>query len=473
MVDTRTSMSGGTGAADEAYCATCGTSYAAGTVRCPQDGGTLVNFRSTQDPWIGRVLDGRYEIRSAIGAGGMGAVYRGKQLTMDREVAIKVIKSTVVADREVAKRFLREARLSSRLVSGNIVTVFDSGQTDDGSLYLVMELIDGKTLASVIAASSPITSRRVASIGRQLCDALETAHELGIVHRDLKPHNVMVLSTALGRDQIKVLDFGLAKSITGDSMSQITATHAMLGTPAYMAPEQIENGMIDGRTDLYAVGCILYEMLAGRPPFQAAQITALFAMHLGEAPPPLPADVPPTLARTVMRLLEKSPDARFASAAELRAVLDEVSPATPVTGVPVVSAAALSAARPVAPARRRGLVLGSALALVVALGVGAFVFVTRHTPPAAEPSAVKPTSNVVAPEPPRTPPPPPIAVPSPAAVLVPAPVPAPVTTTPKTTKATKATRPAKHAKPKPDAPPTTTTKPVSPPDELPLAPIRR
>ena len=252
--------------AEEAYCSACGQSFPSETKVCPNDGARLIRLAAQRDDLIGRVLDERYEIRAPLGKGGMGTVYRGWQLSVDREVAIKVIHPKLSGDRSAVKRFLREARLASRLSQPNIVNVYDFGQSET-VLYLVMELLRGHTLAAELGQGRRINPRRTVVIASQLCDALEAAHAQGIVHRDLKPSNIVILDDPPGRDLIKVLDFGLAKSLIQDSGSVVTNTDALLGTPLYMAPEQIEGKVSDQRADLYSLGCILYEMLSGRPPF--------------------------------------------------------------------------------------------------------------------------------------------------------------------------------------------------------------
>ncbi len=304
----------------ESYCAACGRSYTEANEFCPQDGTRLVKFAARVDPMIGRVLDERFEVRARLGRGGMGTVYRAWQRSVDREVAIKVIDAKLAHDRVAAKRFLREARLASRLSQPSIVNVHDFGQAEDGVLYLVMELLRGRTLAQVAADEGALTSRRAIAIGVQLCDALEAAHALDIVHRDLKPQNVVILDDPPGRDLVKVLDFGLAKSLAGDS-TVVTRTDGVLGTPLYMPPEVIQGLGADARSDLYSLGCMLYELLTGAPPFMDPSANMVFAKHLSETAAPLPASVPAPVRELVDALLAKDPDGRPASAAEVRATL--------------------------------------------------------------------------------------------------------------------------------------------------------
>ncbi|CAN5835996.1 hypothetical protein BH11MYX2_BH11MYX2_20660 [soil metagenome] len=304
---------------------------------CPHDGTKLVRFKATADTMLGKILDGRYQIKKAIGEGGMGTVYSAMQMSVDREVAIKVVHPSISTEREAAKRFLREARLASRLNAPNIVNVYDFGQSDENILYLVMEMVKGATLGAMLLAMGSLPPSRVVGMALQLCDALEAAHQQGIVHRDLKPGNIIVAREMQGHDLVKVLDFGLAKSNSAEgSLAGITSTHSLLGTPLYMAPEMIEGSPVDGRTDLYALGCIMHELLTGFPPFNDTAISALFAKHLQEPPPALPPNVPPELGEIIRRLMAKRPDDRFPDAQTLRDALFTVAVDTPSSGTPIL-----------------------------------------------------------------------------------------------------------------------------------------
>ncbi|HEX4455957.1 MAG TPA: serine/threonine-protein kinase [Kofleriaceae bacterium] len=303
----------------EWYCPTCEQLFASGE-RCPTDGTRLVKVTPRTDPLLGRDLEGRYTIVEKLGEGGMGAVYRGTQHSVGREVAIKVITPSLVSHTEVIKRFLREAKLASRLSHPNAVGVLDFGQTSDGVFYLAMELVKGRTLDDVFRADGAFRPERVVRIGTQICDALAGAEALKIVHRDLKPSNIMVLDGT--RDLIKVLDFGLAKSVAPDSAATtMTGSGALLGTPAFMPPELALGQPCDGRADLYSLGCILYLLASGRLPFTATNVHELIASHAGETPPPM-INVPDALAQVIARLLEKDPAARYQTAAETQAALD-------------------------------------------------------------------------------------------------------------------------------------------------------
>lgn len=339
---------------DEAYCAACGRSYPVDVTSCPEDAARLTKLTAQPDPLLGRVFDERYEVRSALGRGGMGTVYRGWQLSVDREVAIKVIHPKLSDDRIAVKRFLREARLSSRLNQPNVVNVYDFGQTPDGILYIAMELLRGHTLARELESQRPLPLRRAVTIALQICDALDAAHAQGIVHRDLKPGNIVILDDPPGRDLVKVLDFGLAKSLVSDTSSIVTNTTAILGTPLYMPPEQIEGKPSDQRADIYSFGCILHHMLAGTPPFMRDSVNLILSAHLSDEPPQLPIGVPQAVVDVIRRMMAKDPRQRVASVAVTREVLQRVASGGALIGdesftspdvrLPVVAAFAETAA---------------------------------------------------------------------------------------------------------------------------------
>ncbi|MEO8698543.1 MAG: protein kinase [Kofleriaceae bacterium] len=390
-----TVAAGFAGDRDEAYCATCEHSFPLHFDMCPNDGTRLTKLRSLADALIGRVFDGRYEIRAALGEGGMGTVYRGCQLSVDREVAIKVIHPKLASDHTTVKRFLREARLASRLSQANIVNVYDFGQSEDGVLYLVMELLRGHTLAAILDQTvSGLAVKRILAIGIQLCDALQAAHALGIVHRDLKPGNIVVLDAGSGRDQIKVLDFGLAKSLASDATSHVTNSSALVGTPLYMAPEQIENKASDQRADLYSVGCILYHLVTGTAAYYSESINLVLAGHLYEPIPALPANVPPQLVALIEALLQKDPANRPGSALDVRAALEAISENRLLESGPVVPRPSMAPTQPLpaahpisapAPAagNRRWLVLVLALAIAGVAATAVYVALARDDQPQA------------------------------------------------------------------------------------------
>ena len=307
----------------ERYCPTCERSFS-GRDRCPEDDTVLVRLAAPADRLVGSEIDQRYTIQRRIGAGGMGAVYGAVQHSVGREVAIKVVNPSLVDDPFIIKRFLREAKLTSRLSHPNAVAVLDFGQTPDGLFYLVMELITGRTLSQVLKADGPFAPARVVRIGSQILDALIGAHQLSIVHRDLKPSNVIVIESAPGRDLVKVLDFGLAKSLSHETtMTSVTGSGALLGTPAYMPPEVATGGEADARGDLYSLGVILYQLASGRLPFVGESVHELLVKLARETAPPLESfGVPAPLARVIEKMMARNPADRYPSAALAQAALD-------------------------------------------------------------------------------------------------------------------------------------------------------
>ncbi|HJS57715.1 MAG TPA: serine/threonine-protein kinase, partial [Vicinamibacteria bacterium] len=265
---------------------------------------------------------GRYQVVQKLGAGAFGTVYKAKDKILGRMVAIKTIRMEGLAAaaagvEEMVARFEREARVSAQLKHPNIVTIYDVGQSE-GLSYLAMEFIDGVGLDKIIAQAGRLPVERVASIGAQVADALDFAHKNGVVHRDIKPANIMIEAG----DRVKVTDFGIAKAT--DSGEHLTVTGSLLGTPSYMSPEQARGQELDGRSDLFSVGCVLYEMVTGRKAFRGESITALLFKIITEEPPPLreaQVNIPDALEHVILKALSKGQDSRYASGAELRAEL--------------------------------------------------------------------------------------------------------------------------------------------------------
>ena len=236
------------------------------------------------DPFIGTIVGERYRIVSRIGVGGMGAVYRAEHTMMRRDLAIKVLLPELSGKEEFARRFEREAESASRLDHPNIITTTDFGRTGDGSLFLAMEFLAGTSLGAAIAAG-PMRIERALAIERQILRGLDHAHAAGVVHRDLKPENIMLVERDGQRDVVKILDFGIAKVTEPQSGGQaLTQAGVIFGTPEYLSPEQALGEAVDARADIYAAGVILYEMLAGRRPFESEDKVKIISMHLAHAP---------------------------------------------------------------------------------------------------------------------------------------------------------------------------------------------
>lgn len=325
-------------------CRVCGQGWTGAKPgdRCPtNDGGILidqaVHEKFYADTFIGQLVSGKYAIVGKLGEGGFGSVYRAIQYPVGRTVAVKVIASGEANDEELRGRFFREARVVSKLSNRAIVTLHDYGEDEDGTLFMVFEYIAGRLLADLIA-EGPMNPARAVYLVQQVLGALAEAHEAGLIHRDLKPGNVMVTETALGTEDVKVLDFGIAKLQNPDSMDDVrTREGVVLGTPRYMSPEQSQDLKLDGRSDLYAMGVILYEMLVGRPPFEGNIPFDILLAHIQNPVPPIPPAlmVPPALEAAVMKALAKKPADRFASAEEMSRTLLEA-----VGGGPGVSSGA-------------------------------------------------------------------------------------------------------------------------------------
>jgi eukaryotic-like serine/threonine-protein kinase len=279
------------------------------------------------DPLLGMILADRYRIVESIGRGGMGVVYKVQHTRIGKLLAMKVLSGEMSQNPEVVRRFKREALAVSKLGSPNTVQVFDFG-VSEGLTYLVMELVSGRNLGRVLQAEGPMPFMRLGRIVLQVCNSLAEAHRKGIVHRDVKPENVMLVPVEGGGEVAKVLDFGLAKLREGEGVNDVTCQGTIVGTPNYMAPEQIQGLEVDARTDVYSVGALMYRLATGHTPFRAASPMAVLSKHLHEIPIP-PADRAPELgiplgfSRLVMRALRKDPGDRFATVEALQALLVE------------------------------------------------------------------------------------------------------------------------------------------------------
>ena len=283
----------------------------------------------TFPPAIGDELDGRYRILDHLGSGGMGEVFLAQHIALHRTEALKILKSSLASTQESVTRFRREARATNRLQHPNIVRVYDFGQLPDGRFYLSTEYVDGENLASLLANNGPMPAGRAVRILAQLADAMAHAHERGVVHRDLKPGNLMLISKRKRSDVLKVLDFGIAKIIAPDYEDSVASSSDMFyGTPEYVAPERLQGAAINPSVDIYAVGCIGYEMLTGAAPFEGRPMEVLHHHMSTEPAPPSsrcsPGSVSEMLDAVLLHCLEKKPVDRYQSAANLAATLRQL-----------------------------------------------------------------------------------------------------------------------------------------------------
>jgi serine/threonine-protein kinase len=268
---------------------------------------------------------GQYELKRPLGSGGMGEVYLAEHALLRRPCAIKLIRPEKAGDSSTLRRFEREVQATAKLRQPNVVEVYDYGRTEDGRFYYVMEYLSGPTLEEMVARYGPLASGRAVALLRQLCKALHEAHKVGLIHRDLKPGNVIVSCQGGQHDLAKLLDFGLVQDLGAATDGRLTEVGLVLGTPAYMSPEQASgSSALDARSDIYSLGCVGFYALTGRPVFEGHSIGQLIAAHLTRSPPDLAGvrpDVPPDLAAVIHRCLAKEPADRFADVAELERTL--------------------------------------------------------------------------------------------------------------------------------------------------------
>jgi serine/threonine protein kinase len=306
-------------------CRTCGSRFSGDARFCPFDAEPLtVTLDVTpRDPLLGTVVDDRYEIEAVLGEGGMGTVYRARHRVLDKKLAMKVLRADLSRDADLGVRFLREAKAAASIAHPSVVQITDFGNLPSGQPYFVMELLVGASLSAILRKGGPLPAARAVRLLLQMVDALGAAHEAGVVHRDLKPDNILICPVQ-GGETVKVLDFGLAK-VAGQS--RLTKAGLVFGTPHYMSPEQASGGTVDERTDLYALGIVMYEMFTGRVPFEADTYMGVLTKHIYVAPTPpsvLLGGVGElgALEQVTLRCLEKKPERRYAS---MRALADELS----------------------------------------------------------------------------------------------------------------------------------------------------
>jgi len=294
-------------------------------VVAPATGRTVVaKIAATEGPsdnLVGRLIDNKYKVESVIGEGGMAVVYLATQLQMDRQVVIKVMQGWLLSNKNSAERFERECKWTAKLNHPNIVSVYDVGAINDMQPYLVMEYIKGGALSDKLSKLGALPLTTVGNIIVQICRGLQEAHSIGIIHRDLKPENILLQERSDRPDWVKIVDFGISHAVEGSK--RLTKTGKMIGTPEYIAPEQLRDRALDVRSDIYATGVMMYEMITGQVPFDGETVEAILMKHLMDDPAPIStlreevAD-DSFFSQITMRALRKNPDDRYQSITELR-----------------------------------------------------------------------------------------------------------------------------------------------------------
>ena len=329
-------------------CPVCGREYSDTSSLCTLDAEVLQNV---DDPLLGQTLAEKYLIEQLIKRGGMGSIYRGKHVMMEKTVAVKVLRPSLAGDDVVVARFSREAKAASRISHPHAVSVTDFGEAENGVVFLVMEYLEGRTLKDLIRSEGAMTLDRAVEIVRQVSGALDAAHQQGVIHRDLKSENIMLTQTN-GGDWAKVLDFGIAKIQQPEGVrdNDITAANLVIGTPQYMSPEQCSQaGPIDARSDVYSLGVIVFEMLAGRVPFTGESPTVIMMKQVGDEPPSIldqRPDLPVSIDNLIKKALAKQPSERFQTAGALSEALtqaaDEAGAAVSAKPAPVADTVSIA-----------------------------------------------------------------------------------------------------------------------------------
>ena len=334
----------GGGGADRGTSAAASVSADDGVRRRPIPGGSLARAPAREERGTTidqpEILGGRYRVEHELGRGGMAKVYHGEDTVLGRTVAIKVLAPQFADDPNFVRRFRREAQAAARISNQNLVSVFDTG-SDDGVHFIVMEFVEGRTLAELLTRGGRIMPGRAIDIAMDVCRALGAAHAQGVIHRDIKPGNIMLNQ----RGDVKVTDFGIAR-MTTTTADSITQTAAVLGTASYLSPEQAQGQPVDGRSDIYSLGCVLYEMVTGRPPFLGDSPVTVASKHVLEqpaSPSKVNPDVSSDLDSVILRALSKNPENRYQSAEEFRANLERIRRGLLIEAAPLLPSDAVSA----------------------------------------------------------------------------------------------------------------------------------
>ncbi len=339
---------------------------------------------AAEDSLIGLALDNKYRIIRVIGRGGMGVVYEAEHTTLGKRVAIKLMLEKYTGDSEAVARFTREALAASRIGNPHIIDVMDIGTAPDGRSFVVMELLEGAPLSRVIEEQGPMPPTRAISIMRQVLKAVGAAHAKGIVHRDLKPDNIFLLDHGDSGDFVKLLDFGISKMMDPDlqvAATKLTTTGVVMGTPLYMAPEQAMGAEIDHLADVYACGVIMYELLAGKPPFDGATYAVLVAKLLTTEPPLLTTHRPGLSAKLVAavhRALEKDPQARHRSADAFATALPQATSASALELASTQASGARMATKRPTGKTRRGPILAASIAMLAGIATATAIIISQN-----------------------------------------------------------------------------------------------
>src|SRR5437764_3674519 len=391
-------------------CPVCSTEYPDDVKFCPNDGQTLRSAGPASD-LVGQVIADRYHVIKKLGEGGMGQVYLAEHVKMGRRSAIKVMNPSMVHDPDAVARFNREASNASRITHPNVCAIYDFGETPDGIIYLAMEFIEGEPLTDLLEREGALSVPRAVHIFLQVAEALQAAHDLGIVHRDLKPDNIMLARRKDGADVVKVVDFCIAKAVGGDQAGQkVTKTGLVVGTPEFMSPEQLSGDALDGRSDLYSLGLVLFKMLTGTLPFPADTVQEAMIKRLTDEPAELiemrpDLHFPPGLQQALDTALARSPADRYQSAAKFAhdvAMVVGLSPTDADHALPSTLADDETELLEPVRVRRRSRVLFVVGAIVALGAAGAVITIGRAVKQTSRVPPADTARQIVAPRPPDT-----------------------------------------------------------------------
>ncbi len=396
----------------QASCPTCGKALPDQPNFCAACGADLRGLDGHSDTFSGaltdRLIDGRYRLLEKLGEGGMGAVFKVEHVRMGKIAALKLMRSDVAINADLKARFLQESRTVAKLSHANTVQVFDAGQLEDGSLYMAMEFVPGKDLAWHLKANGPMSEASAVSLCLQVLASLQEAHENGIVHRDIKPANVMLVKRRSGEDQVKLLDFGIAKLLAAEGRKS-SASADFVGTPAYMSPEQIRGGDVDSRSDLYSLGAMVFELVTGHQPFQGNSAVETIGLHLTEPIPRIASVAPtvhvsPAFENVIRRALAKSAHERFQDADAMRRALDDQRRALGVKSQEFTPMPAELASKMLSREdfeaferklkRQRSIAPLAAVLVLAAFGLGGWKYATNRPPEAPGTHEVEPNDQV-------------------------------------------------------------------------------